>query len=159
MRIPTLLILSSVFLVGSSAAPASARNEELIGTGVGAAVGGLFGSQFGKGSGQLVSTGLGVAVGGAIGNNIGRDMEEQPSAPQDAYVPPSGDQAPIVYNSYAPNYVAPPAPPPAPPTTYVDQNNGTYCRPYSQEIRIDGQIQESFGTACLQPDGTWRIVQ
>ena len=65
------------------------------------------------------------------------------------------DPPPFDYSTSAPNYVAPPAPPP----TYIDQDAGTYCRPYSQEIRIEGKLQESYGTACLQPDGSWRIVQ
>ncbi len=134
----------------------AADGAEIIGTGLGMAAGGLLGSQIGKGSGQLVSTGVGMAVGGVIGNSIAKDIDSPTAPAPSAYVPP-GEPAPVVYNSYTPNYVAPPAPPPAPPITYVDKN--TYCRPYSQEIRIDGQIQESFGTACLQPDGTWRIVQ
>ena len=67
---------------------------------------------------------------------------------QTAAVVPQPEEQPI-------QAVAPPAPPP----TYIDQNARTYCRPYSQEIHIDGVPQESYGTACLQEDGTWRIVQ
>ncbi len=33
------------------------------------------------------------------------------------------------------------------------------CREYSGTITIDGQEQRSYGTACLQPDGSWRIVR
>ena len=65
------------------------------------------------------------------------------------------DSSPIAYGAAAPNYVAPPAPPPI----YIDQQTHAYCRAYSQQIRIGTQVQESYGTACLQPDGTWRIVQ
>jgi surface antigen len=54
--------------------------------------------------------------------------------------------------------VAPPVPP-SPPLTYVDEESGDYCRDYSQIVRIGGQVQESYGTACLQPDGSWRVVQ
>ncbi|MDD4616100.1 MAG: glycine zipper 2TM domain-containing protein [Alphaproteobacteria bacterium] len=156
MRAPTLAFIVIFSLTTLSVDAARADSAELIGTGLGMAMGGLVGSQFGKGSGQLVSTGVGVAVGGAIGNSIVQDMEKEPSYAPSTYAP-SGEPAPVVFNSYTPNYVAPPAPPPASPTTYVDKD--TYCRPYSQEIKIDGQVQESFGTACLQPDGTWRIVQ
>ena len=53
----------------------------------------------------------------------------------------------------------PPPPPPAPPETYVDNDSGSYCREYSQAIRVNGQPQEAYGTACLQPDGSWRVVQ
>lgn len=157
MNSSSLILFGTLVLACSGANSACAGDNEIIATGIGAAVGGLFGSQIGHGSGQLVSTGLGVAAGGMIGNSIGRDMDREESAQAPSYnYAPTTVFAPIAYNGYRPNYVAPPAPPPAPPT-YIDRD--TYCRPYSQEIRIDGQIQESFGTACLQPDGTWHIVQ
>ena len=66
-----------------------------------------------------------------------------------------------VNDVYPADYEAPtvdPAPI-APPQTYVDNDSGNYCRQFSQEIAINGQPSESYGTACLQPDGTWRVVQ
>lgn len=159
MRISALVLFGSVFISAFSAAgSACAGDATILGTGIGAAVGGFLGSEMaGRGPGQFLATGLGAAVGGTIGNSIGRDIDED-----SAYRYRHGgrhyvtDESPSVvyYHAYTPNYVAPPAPPP----TYVDQNEGTYCRPYSQQIVIDGEEQESYGTACLQPDGTWRIV-
>lgn len=35
---------------------------------------------------------------------------------------------------------------------------GEYCREYTKPVRIGGERQESYGTACRQPDGSWRIV-
>ncbi len=32
------------------------------------------------------------------------------------------------------------------------------CREFRQEIIIAGQVEEAYGTACLQPDGAWEIV-
>jgi hypothetical protein len=60
--------------------------------------------------------------------------------------------------SYVPNYVAPPALPPPPPVTYVD-DDGSYCREYSRRTHIGNTVSESYGTACMQPDGSWRVVQ
>lgn len=34
---------------------------------------------------------------------------------------------------------------------------GRECREFHNNITIDGQQQQAFGTACLQPDGSWRI--
>ena len=159
MRAP-LLIFSGVLLtaVVCAAVPVCASDNVVLGTGIGAALGGLFGSQIGHGGGQLAATGIGIAVGGMVGNGVGHSLDESESqvvyssrGRSDIY----SDPAPIAYGAYTPNYVAPPAPPP----TYVDQHAGTYCRQYSQEIRIAGRVQESYGTACLQPDGTWRVVQ
>ncbi len=36
---------------------------------------------------------------------------------------------------------------------------GEYCREYQKTIRVGGQIESGYGTACLQPDGSWMIVE
>ena len=35
---------------------------------------------------------------------------------------------------------------------------GQYCREFQRDIIIDGKPERAYGTACLQPDGTWKIV-
>jgi surface antigen len=35
---------------------------------------------------------------------------------------------------------------------------GQYCREYTQTITIGGEKHQSYGTACRQPDGSWKIV-
>lgn len=32
-----------------------------------------------------------------------------------------------------------------------------YCREYTKRVVIGGKMQESYGTACLRPDGQWEI--
>src|SRR5205807_8441310 len=44
----------------------------------------------------------------------------------------------------------------APGQTYVQ--NGQTCRQYQGQIYVGGVAQQGAGTACLQPDGTWRVV-
>ncbi len=68
--------------------------------------------------------------------------------------PPAIYPAPVYYVPpptpvYAPPPVAQPAPPPA---------QTGYCREYHGDATIDGKSQPFFGTACLQPDGKWHIV-
>jgi hypothetical protein len=144
------------------ASPAYA-DAQLVDTMLGAGAGGYLGSMIGHGSGRLAATGAGVFLGGAIGNNLGRPSYGAYYArPSYNYYPNySYDMFPsqAYYVPYQPNYVAPPAPPPAPPVTYIDEDSGNYCREYSQQIRIGNQVRESYGTACLQPDGSWHIVQ
>jgi hypothetical protein len=36
--------------------------------------------------------------------------------------------------------------------------NGQTCREYQGTAEIGGQRQMTYGMACLQPDGSWRIV-
>lgn len=35
--------------------------------------------------------------------------------------------------------------------------NEPYCREYTQHFNVGGRIQEGYGTACMQPDGSWEI--
>lgn len=36
--------------------------------------------------------------------------------------------------------------------------NGQYCREYTQTVTIEGKPEQSYGTACRQPDGAWKIT-
>lgn len=49
-----------------------------------------------------------------------------------------------------------PVAPPQVASTY--QAPPGYCREYNGPVRVGGRIQQSYGTACLMPDGSWRIV-
>lgn len=60
-------------------------------------------------------------------------------------------------------YVPVPQPPPpqaAPAATpAVPPASQTNCKDYQSTITIDGRPQRVTGTACLQADGTWRIIR
>jgi hypothetical protein len=32
-----------------------------------------------------------------------------------------------------------------------------YCREYTQTLKVGGKDQETWGQACLLPDGTWEV--
>ncbi len=81
--------------------------------------------------------------------------------PQQSYYVPTYEQP--VY--YAPTYAQPTsvyvegsyvgAPPP--PRHGPRHHRDRHCREFTQTVRIDGQVRESYGTACLRPDGTWQM--
>lgn len=52
-----------------------------------------------------------------------------------------------------PNVYYAPAPQPAAPA--MDKS---YCREYQSSANIAGKTQKTYGTACRQPDGSWRII-
>jgi surface antigen len=41
--------------------------------------------------------------------------------------------------------------------THTYQSGGTYCREYQQTVTIGGKQEKGYGTACRQPDGSWKI--
>ena len=68
------------------------------GTLVGAGLGGLLGSQFGSGTGQLAATGLGVLVGGLVGNQIGQHMDQPQTIVYREAAPRSNNQCSHIIN-------------------------------------------------------------
>lgn len=131
--------------------------KEGMGTLGGAALGGLLGSQIGKGSGNLAATGAGVLLGAWLGNEIGASLDkadrtELSRAESRAYTAPMGQQ--ITWNN----------PQSGNSGTIVPvrdgyAGNGAYCREFQQTIMVGGKKQQGFGKACQQPDGSWKIVQ
>lgn len=68
---------------------------------------------------------------------------------------------PVYYAPPPPRVVYVPAPPPlaaVPTSPAYRTNDGQYCREYQATVMVNGQPQPSYGTACLQPDGAWRVV-
>lgn len=122
----------------------------------GAGLGALAGSQIGKGRGQLAAVGAGALIGAVLGSSLGRSLDraDRNHASQAEYQAlehaPSGSQ--ITWNNPdSGNYgtVTPQATYQAP--------SGAYCREYQHTIHVGGQPQQGYGTACRQPDGSWRV--
>jgi hypothetical protein len=40
----------------------------------------------------------------------------------------------------------------------IAKADGEYCREYTKNVSIGGKIQQAFGTACMLPDGTWKMM-
>jgi surface antigen len=62
-----------------------------------------------------------------------------------------GRYDPRLYDAYGNVVAAVPPPQPAPAT-------GPECREVERTIIIGGQAERGYGTACRQPDGTWRFT-
>jgi surface antigen len=43
------------------------------------------------------------------------------------------------------------------PSPAFQDASGQTCREFQQTIMVGGQPQQAFGTACRQPDGSWRL--
>ena len=148
-----LAVLLIVFLLLFGCAPGTQQGQG-VGSIAGAIVGGVVGHQFGGGSGKTIATAVGAVAGGLIGSELGRvydklNREEQSihtgtvsSTIQTSkigegnqwYNPQTGNSGRVV----------------------ITKQEG-YCREYQQIIVIGGREHEGYGTACRQPDGTWKI--
>lgn len=152
-----LVLMSLAALsVGACNTTQNMGTKQAVGGVGGAVLGGLAGSQIGKGSGQLWATGAGVLLGGLLGSEIGSsldqaDMAYANQANRRAYTAPIGETV-RWNNPDSGNYGT------ITPTRDGYSSAGRYCREYQQTIVVNGQNQSGYGQACQQPDGSWEIV-
>lgn len=140
-----------------SACTNDAGQKETAGTVIGGVAGAVLGSQIGGGSGRLVATAVGTLAGAFIGNEIGRSLDRadklaMAEAEQKAHAAPVGEK--IVWNNPDSGHSGSVTP------VRDGRNSQTnsYCREYQTTVVIDGREQSAFGTACQQPDGSWKVV-
>jgi len=126
------------------------------GTILGGVTGGLIGSQFGKGGGQVAATALGAVAGAFVGNSIGSQMDEQDKAMHQRAFYSSMETAPTGTSSAWKNPDNGHYGSVTPIKTYNSGNQ--FCREYTNRIIVGGKEQQGYGTACRQPDGSWKIV-
>ncbi len=127
------------------------------GTIIGGVAGAALGSQFGKGGGQMLGIGLGAITGALIGNQVGSYMDEQDKARMEKTANHSLENTPSGQTSTWKNPDSGHSGSFTPTKTY--QQSGQYCREFTHQINVGGKTQEGYGTACRQPDGSWKIVQ
>ncbi|MFN4309669.1 MAG: RT0821/Lpp0805 family surface protein [Ferrovibrio sp.] len=131
--------------------------KQNVGTVLGGVGGAVAGAQFGKGTGQLVGVAAGTLIGALLGSEVGKSLdradrsymdranqrafESTPSGTQVSWRNPDSGNAGTVVPQ--PAYQAP---------------SGEYCREFQQTITVGGQTQQGYGTACRQPDGSWKVM-
>ena len=151
-------IAGMLLLLILSAGCASMGPKEGAGSVIGGVGGAVIGSQFGGGAGRVVGTAIGAVAGVLIGQEIGKSLDQADQlemqrtaqyALENSRVdetrewrnPDSGNSGTIT-----------------PKRTYKSER-GQYCREYQQTVLIGGEERQAYGTACRQPDGTWKIVK
>ena len=128
---------------------------EILGTLAGAALGGLVGSQFGSGTGNSAMIGVGVVAGGFLGNKVGKamscqDQQQHYDTTQNALETQKTGQSSSWANPDTGHSGE------VTPTRTYTSADGTPCRDFTQTIYVDGEYEEINGTACRQPDGSWK---
>jgi surface antigen len=131
--------------------------KQMAGGLIGGAAGGLAGAQFGRGSGNIAMVVIGTLLGAYIGSEAGKSLDKADQAyahraEQQAYTAPVGQT--IHWNNpesgnqgtFTPTREG------------TEANSGAYCREYQNTVTIGGQLQKSYGTACRQPDGSWKVL-
>lgn len=121
---------------------------------LGAASGGLIAAAAGGGTAGIIGgVLLGGLVGGAIGNAL--DQRDKRLAMENAQRTFEGGRTGQTTTWVNPDTGHSGT---LTPTRTYQTAGGQYCREYQQEIIVGGERHQSYGTACRQPDGSWKIV-
>jgi surface antigen len=156
MKRALVLTVTAGLLLGGCAT--GSGNKEGIGAILGGVAGAAAGSEIGgHGTGQIVGIAGGAILGAMAGSAIGKALDEHDrmmlaQAQQQSFeYSRSGERT--VWNNPDTGHNGYVVPQPA-----YQNDNGQYCREYTQEITVGGKTEEGYGTACRQPDGSWKIM-
>jgi surface antigen len=156
-KFAAVALVAALGLGVAGCAEQNAGPKESVGTLLGAGLGGLAGAQIGSGTGQLAAVAGGALLGAFLGNQVGSSLDKADAMYADQTAqetfeyertgttrtwtnPDSGNSGTIT------------------PTRTYEASSGEYCREYQQTVTVGGQTQDAYGTACRQPDGSWKVV-
>ncbi len=124
---------------------------------LGAAAGGILGNQIGRGSGRALATFAGAVGGALVGASIGAKMDDVDRMKMSRAYQNSLEYGHVGEETRWANPDSGNSGSIAPVRTY--QNSvGQYCREFQQTITVGGKTEQAYGTACRQPDGSWKIM-
>jgi surface antigen len=146
--VATLTVLALPFL-GACETPPS---KEDIGMATGAVLGGVLGHQVGSGSGRTIATVGGAALGAFLGSRIGRNMDHNDQRKTAEALERSANDRSTTWRNPDTGQVYSVTPT----RTYASPSGP--CRDFTTVTEIDGREEVVHGTACRQPDGTWKAA-
>ena len=132
------------------------REKEEMGTILGGVGGAVAGAQFGSGTGRLAATAAGTLIGAFLGREVGKsldkaDMAAAQQAQNKAHTAPIGEK--ISWSNPESGHSGT-----VTPTRQGADSAGNQCREYQSTVTIGGKTEQAYGTACRQPDGSWKVV-
>ena len=134
--------------------------NETTGTLLGGAAGALLGSQFGKGDGRTAATAIGAIIGASVGREVGESMDET-SRRKAAQTTHQALETADIGTGIAwenPGNAGAPASGSTVITRQGTDQQGRTCREFQQTVTIGGNEAQSYGTACRDGNGDWKLV-
>lgn len=153
LKMFAIILALSLFTAGCADGPGPKQSAGAVG---GAVLGGLLGSQIGGGSGRLWATGAGAVLGALAGSEIGRSLDQADKTYMARTTQATLEHTETGRTSTWANPDTGHSGTVTPVDTY-QRDDGTYCREFQQTVTVGGDMQQAHGTACRQPDGTWKI--
>ena len=147
--------IANIALISALSLTMISCTKEESGTLLGAIGGALIGSELSGDSG--VGIAIGTLAGAYAGREIGRQLDEADQqrmyqTTQSALETGVSGDAAQWHNPDSGNSGS------VTPQPSFTNTDGQYCREYQQSVTIAGKPETAYGTACRQPDGSWKIV-
>ncbi len=144
----TLIALTAAVLAACETQP----TKEQVGAVTGAVVGGVLGAQVGEGRGRTAAIIAGTLAGAYLGSRIGKSMDEKDrkKVAQSLETAPTGSTTSWRNPDTGSTYTVTPT------RTYTAAPGP--CRDFTTRAVIDGREEVVNGTACRQPDGSWKTM-
>ena len=157
MKFTKVIALGGVVLSLAACADSGLGPKQTVGGLLGAGTGALIGSQFGSGSGALAATAIGALGGAYLGSEMGRSLDRADQMYMARTTQDTLETAPVGRSSSWQNPDSGNSGTITPTRTFVSQT-GQNCREFQQSIMVGGKMENGYGTACRQSDGSWKIV-
>ena len=147
----SIMITTFVFISGCASHHVPSRQTQ--GTIAGGVIGGVLGSTIGDGRGQIIAAVAGTLIGAVIGSHVGRELDEldRYRAGQTLETARTGHSGEWVNPDSGAEYRVTP-------TRTYDSGYGTPCREFTMDAYIGGRIEQVYGKACRQEDGSWKMT-
>lgn len=144
----SMLLVTSLAVAGCTTTQGPSEQGGMV---IGGVLGGLLGNQVGRGSGRTAAIIAGTMIGAAIGGNIGRYMDETDRLRAAQTLETVRTGVPTAWQNPDTGYEYQMVP-----TRTYETGTGP-CREYTIDAVIGGKREKVYGTACRQPDGSWRV--
>ncbi len=125
---------------------------------LGGIAGGVLGSTIGKGRGTIVAIIAGTVLGSLLGGAIGKQLDERDkllmARTTQSTLETGSSGRTSEWRNPDTGHRGTITPQPA-----YKSSSGQDCREFTQTIFVGGKSETVKGTACRNPDGTWRIIR
>jgi surface antigen len=147
-----ICIIALALVLALAACSTAPPPKEGIGAATGAVLGGVLGATVGRGTGRDVAAIAGSVLGAFLGSSVGRSMDQVDQLKTAAALESNRTGAPTAWRNPDTGYAYT-----VTPTRTYDTPAGP-CREFETVADLGGRREVVRGTACRQPDGTWRAM-
>lgn len=148
----SIAVLMLIVVVSTGCETIQSNPKTAVGGLGGATVGGLIAAAAGGGGAAIAASVIGGALLGGLAGSLldQRDKRLAAEAEQRALeTTPTGKA--VAWSNPDTGHSGTVTP------TRTYQSGGAYCREYQHTVTIEGKQEKAYGTACRQPDGSWKV--